>query len=198
MSHIDAATTRVNGCKTVENRRSDCSASLSHNPATHRQKQRPTGLWLRGTVWQFRMRVPRECEETVGRKFVSRSLRTSDYREAIRKARLVASELQQSFDAIRADNDDSSGRHFSAQVPAPPTSIYQAEEQRQPRPITAPRKPELTLKALYERYISDPAAERSPKTMLAYNSTFNRLAELVGEDTPIGAGSDAGSLPRLA
>ncbi|PPQ36681.1 hypothetical protein CH337_07555 [Rhodoblastus acidophilus] len=130
------------------------------------------------------MRVPSKVVAKVGREFVNRSLRTSDYREAIRQARIVASEFQQSFDAIRADNEWS-GHHFSVHVPAPSTSIHQVELQRQHQTVAAPLKPKLTLKLVYERYIGDPAAERSAKTMLAYNSTFNRLAELVGEDTPI-------------
>ncbi|WP_425332155.1 DUF6538 domain-containing protein, partial [Rhodoblastus acidophilus] len=52
-------------------------------------------MWLRGTVWQFRIKVPRDCVATVGRELIYRSLRTSDYREAIRQARIVAFEIEQ-------------------------------------------------------------------------------------------------------
>ncbi|MGO4527330.1 DUF6538 domain-containing protein [Microvirga sp. 2MCAF35] len=44
-----------------------------------RPKQRPTGLWLRGTVWQFRARVPSSVARTIGKTVVSQSLRTSSY-----------------------------------------------------------------------------------------------------------------------
>ena len=64
----------ISGCNRGENSRPDCHTCLPHLPATHRRKQRPTGLWLRGTVWQYRMRIPRDCVETVGREFVRRHI----------------------------------------------------------------------------------------------------------------------------
>lgn len=56
-----------------------------------------------------------------------------------------------------------------------------------PQPIqpTRPIQPVLTLKEVYQRYIDDPAADRSAKTLLAYGSIFNHLVELVGENAPI-------------
>ncbi|MGO9391625.1 DUF6538 domain-containing protein, partial [Rhodoblastus sp.] len=57
------------------------------------------------------MRIPRDCVGTVGREFVYRSLRTSDYRQAIRQARIVAFEVEQMF---RADGRST----LSVQPPA--------------------------------------------------------------------------------
>jgi integrase len=60
-------------------------------------------------------------------------------------------------------------------------------EHARPRPdaASAMLKPILTLKEVYERYINDPASDRSAKTLLAYSSIFNHLVELVGESAPI-------------
>ena len=64
-------------------------------------RRRSTGLWLRGTVYQYRVRVPVELRQRLGRSHVNRSLRTSSYAEAIRMARRVAFEIEGMFDATR-------------------------------------------------------------------------------------------------
>ncbi|WP_414472785.1 DUF6538 domain-containing protein [Microvirga sp. M2] len=60
----------------------DCRTSPSHKPSRTRPKHRPTGLWLRGTVWQYRARVPAVIAQIIGRTVISQSLRTSSYSEA--------------------------------------------------------------------------------------------------------------------
>ncbi|MGO4527323.1 DUF6538 domain-containing protein, partial [Microvirga sp. 2MCAF35] len=88
-------------------------------PSRIRPKQRPTGLWLRGTVWQFRARVPSSVARTIGKTVVSQSLRTSSYSEAIRRARMVAGELEQKW--LMTANQD--------RVSSPlPTHTSEAEE----------------------------------------------------------------------
>jgi hypothetical protein len=67
--HIGTAKAVISGCNRGENSRADCHTNLPDKRATNRRKQRPTGIWLRGTVWQFRMRVPRAVVATVGREF---------------------------------------------------------------------------------------------------------------------------------
>jgi len=59
------------------------------------------GLWLRGAVWQFRTRVPADLQAVLGRTHINRSLRTSNYPDAIRAARKVAFEIEGLFDAAR-------------------------------------------------------------------------------------------------
>ena len=74
--------------------REGCRTTMSH-------RRRSTGLWLRGTVYQYRVRVPVELRQRLGRSHVNRSLRTSSYAEAIRMARRVAFEIEGMFDAAR-------------------------------------------------------------------------------------------------
>ena len=65
------------------------------------------------------MRIPRDRVETVGREFVYRSLRTSDYRQAIRQARIVAFEVEQ---MVRGDDNG-----IVAVQPQPSDSVRGAE-----------------------------------------------------------------------
>ena len=71
--------------------------------------------------------------------------------------------------------------HAAPPLPQPFTPIRPIQPLQPVRPV----QPVLTLKGVYERYINDPAAERSPKTLLAYASIFGHLVELVGENAPI-------------
>jgi uncharacterized protein DUF6538 len=52
---------------------------------------------LRGTVWQYRTRVPSDVARIIGKTVVSKSLRTSSYSEAIRRARTMAGEFEESL-----------------------------------------------------------------------------------------------------
>nr|WP_294534861.1 site-specific integrase [uncultured Rhodoblastus sp.] len=140
------------------------------------------------------MRVPRNFVGTVGRELVYRSLQTSDYRDAIRRARIVAFEIEQMFRG---------GQGTGASMPQPfvpecetvsvrrqETVAPRQEAATSPQPIMPPQpvrpvQPVLTLKDIYQRFVDDPAAHRSAKTLLAYRSIYNRLAELVGESAPI-------------
>ncbi|MGO4523437.1 DUF6538 domain-containing protein, partial [Microvirga sp. 2MCAF35] len=79
MSYALAADAALSVWNRCENSRRDCRTSPSHRPSRIRPKQRPTGLWLRGTVWQFRARVPSSVARTIGKTVVSQSLRTSSY-----------------------------------------------------------------------------------------------------------------------
>jgi len=65
-----------------------CVTTLCHIPVPRRrQKKYPAGLWLRGTQWQFKKRVPPDLEAAVGRSFIRVSLKTSNYLDAVRMVR---------------------------------------------------------------------------------------------------------------
>ncbi|WP_425311669.1 DUF6538 domain-containing protein [Microvirga massiliensis] len=80
MSYTLAADAALNAWDRCENSHRDCRTSASHKPSRNRLKQRPTGHWLRGTVWQYRVRVPSDVARIIGKTVVSKSLRTSWYR----------------------------------------------------------------------------------------------------------------------
>jgi len=86
-------------------------------------RRRPTGLWLRGTVYQYRVRVPVELRERLGQSHVNRSLRTSSYTDAVREARRVAFEIEEMFDtARRSVGNDSPEAVCEMAVSPPPLS----------------------------------------------------------------------------
>ncbi len=63
VSHADAAETAISVCNRYENSRADCHTNLPDKRAANRRKHRPTDIWLRGTVWQFRVRPRRAGTE---------------------------------------------------------------------------------------------------------------------------------------
>jgi len=86
VSHTGDTISQSTHCNNTTNRDVECSTSLLHKPVAHRGKRYPIGLFRRGTVWQFRKRVPNDVISMFGRKFVSQSLKTSDYRLAVKVA----------------------------------------------------------------------------------------------------------------
>lgn len=94
LSHMASAESPPSPSKSAISARPGCRTSLSPN-------RRPTGLWLRGAVWQFRTRVPADIQAVLGRTHINRSLRTSSYPDAIRAARRVALEIEGMFEAAR-------------------------------------------------------------------------------------------------
>ena len=202
-------TARAKSRETVENRGENSRAgrhtTLPHKAATHdhskRRKQRATGLWLRGTVWQFRVKVPADVAAVIGRECVWRSLRTSDYRVAIRQARKVASEVESEFEAIRRgevvksfderlkpeslDRAASELVRCKVRIAAPAPVQDACDAAPPPLPPWAAPTAGLTVKQAYQRYIDDPGSVRSVKTLYAYRAAFERLIEILGETTPI-------------
>ena len=83
-------------------RGSDCHISLSHNGSTKPRRRRLTGLWLRGSVWQYRVAVPTDLRPKLARSDLNRSLGTSNYPDAVRAARKVAYEVECLFDQVRS------------------------------------------------------------------------------------------------
>ena len=55
-----------------------------------------------GTTFYFRRRVPDELRQTVGQPYLTKSLETSDRREAIMRARLLAAKTDILFADFRA------------------------------------------------------------------------------------------------
>ncbi|MGQ9368763.1 DUF6538 domain-containing protein [Azospirillum sp. ST 5-10] len=61
-------------------------------------------------------------------------------------------------------------------------------------PAAEPAKAK-TIQQVYDAYMADPGVIRSGKTILAYETVFGLLIEIIGQDTPV---SDIGVLPHFA
>ncbi|WP_230534144.1 DUF6538 domain-containing protein [Microvirga roseola] len=63
---------------------------------------RHPNLMLRKGVWYFRRRVPTELVELWGKEFITKSLRTGDYKEAVKRLRVEQGEAQKKLDEFQA------------------------------------------------------------------------------------------------
>ena len=195
VSHTGDTISQSTRWNDTTNRDVGCSTSLSHKPVAHRGKRYPIGLFRRGTVWQFRKRVPHDVISMFGRKFVSQSLKTSDYRLAVKVAVRVSYEWDLAFDHLRNSRTADLTAMATLTVPTVATpiasSVAKAAEPSQPLVIFGsqrqqqPAKRCITIKELHERYMADPAISRSPKTLIAYQSIYARVLGLMDENTPI-------------
>ncbi|MFN4040022.1 MAG: DUF6538 domain-containing protein, partial [Erythrobacter sp.] len=60
MSYIRDADSRTTLSNRSRNRRADCHTQLSYNPPAR-------GVWLRGSIYQFRVRVPADLRKAIGK-----------------------------------------------------------------------------------------------------------------------------------
>lgn len=73
--------------------------ALLHNAATHGDEQmaKVPGLSRRGSVWQFRVRVPEKLKTTIGKGEIVKSLGAVSHAEAARLAYIERAEAEKSF-----------------------------------------------------------------------------------------------------
>jgi hypothetical protein len=95
VSHTSPPTCDLTSSKTSVNRSPDCSTSVSH--------RRHVGLWRRGAIYQYRVRVPADLRPLVGTSHINRSLGTASFTVAIRSVRTMAYDVERQFDTIRTN-----------------------------------------------------------------------------------------------
>ena len=113
---------------------------MSHN--------RYTGMWLRGAIYQYRVRVPADLRAVVGTTHVSRSLRTASLTVARRLAKIAAYDMEQRFEAARA------ARQW------PLNDSLRTEVATEPRVGCAPFSRHITFGKATELYLTDPTISR--------------------------------------
>ncbi len=143
----------------------DCSTRVSHN--------RYTGMWLRGAIYQYRVRVPADLRAVVGTTHVSRSLRTASLTVARRLAKIAAYDMEQRFEAARA------ARQW------PLNDSLRTEVATEPRVGCAPFSRHITFGKATELYLTDPTISRSPKSQIVYRTTFATIAAILGKELPL-------------
>ncbi|WP_443026123.1 MULTISPECIES: DUF6538 domain-containing protein [unclassified Sphingomonas] len=97
MSHktsFDQSLSLSDGC---ENDRPNCRTRVSH--------RWPSGVWRRGAMFQYRVRVPSDLRQVIGSSHISRSLGTASLTVARRLAKVVAFQIDERFDAARKSGD---------------------------------------------------------------------------------------------
>jgi hypothetical protein len=155
--------------------REGCSTRVSHS-------RRPTGLWLRGAVWQFRTRVPVELRSRLGRTHLNRSLGTSSYPDAIRMARKVAFDIERIFDEARGDvGNDVCHAVDSGAVPPCASSATVMVDTALPG-ISAPIQ--INLDALADRIVALVESKRDRGMLLCRRQADPRMVEVQGSRCP--------------
>jgi integrase len=149
------------------------------------------GLSLRGSIYQYRVRVPADLRAALGCSHVKRSLKTDSRSLAIRLSRKVSFEIEAMFEGARRD----AGLKFSeGMLRTSGHSPAHAELQEEPDAlaISAAASPlissaELTLSEVYARFLSDPTCRRSARTMLAHETTRRVVLDILGASTAVTA-----------
>ena len=169
-------------------RLSSCDTSVSHtNPNTHGLTDCPheglsdfgcrttvyhkrlSGLWRRGGIYQFRVRVPADLVPIVRKTHINRSLGTASYRDALAGGRAIAFEIAEMFEASRRTG-----------IPAPPRPI-EPRGAEVSAPIAA-LPVGLTIFEAWNRYLADPGSSRTRKTAMAYQTVRNLIVAILGKD----------------
>lgn len=184
-SSRDAPKSSLTPSNRATNRRRDCSTRSSYQPSAR-------GLWLRGAIYQFRVKVPVDLRDALGCVHVNRSLRTDSRSLAIRLARKAAFEIDAMFEATRRQM----GLDYDERLIVDPEAMKTDSKTIRLRsgPASAsvdPASPDqsdapvLTLSTIYERFLNDPTKRRSARTMLAHHTTRRVIEEVLGATTPI-------------
>jgi len=128
------------------------------------------GLWRRGAVYQYRVRIPRELVPLFGKTHLNRSLKTAARPEAVRAVRKVAHEIELAFEQARADDEHT---EYATSIPAiaQPTRLNEL----------ADKVAGQTLQQAIDGYMSDPTRSLSTKSAAVYRTTYKTIAEILGE-----------------
>ena len=155
---------------------SDYCVSLPPNCRTQVSHRRPNGVWRRGAVYQYRVRVPHELNPLVGRTHINRSLGTTSITVARRLARGVAFGIEEQFEAARKTGVWLATQHGGH--PGASKAVVGLQ-------LPSSDRSSITIAELCERYLIDPTMQRTPKSAVVYRTTFRTIIEILGGDFPV-------------
>ena len=151
----------------------DCSTRVSHRGFS--------GLWRRGAVYQYRVRVPANLRQIIGATHLNRSLRTASFPVASRLVRTMAYEIERHFENVLGAMDvEGSASAKNSTSPAAVAAVVRPgkfEPGNLPLPVTAAEA--------CERYLGDPASRRTAKSLHLYRTTFATILAIIGPDVPV-------------
>lgn len=127
-----------------------------HTKVRHK---RGFGVAIRGQIYQFRIRVPKDVRDVIGKTHLSRSLRTDSLTVANRLAARCAIEATAIFEEARS----SSALNTQSVV----LNGFQG--------VTA-----ISFDELCRGYLDDPTSSRTEKSLHAYRSSLSVLVEIIG------------------
>jgi integrase len=125
----------------------------------------------------YRRRVPEPLRAIVGKREVWRSLGTDSPTVALRRSHRIAALIEREFEEARFRL----GLPVDLQVLAEPS----ANEPTVEAAASAGHADRMTLRQLYDVYMTDPTTDWSPRTRLAYETTRKLVLGILGDDTPV-------------
>lgn len=141
-------------------------------PPSRPARRLPPGLLLRGNLYSLRLKVPKALQARVGRTHVCRALGTGRLNEAVRRARVMAGEIEAGWAAAE-------DRPAAAVVTARPVQPLATPAPPAPQPARVP-----TLQAALEGYLADPGQRRHAKATSVYRHVLGVAGPLLSPDTP--------------
>ena len=148
---------------------------MAHNRSTR-------GLSVRGSVYQFRVRVPIDLRDAFKSSHVKRSLRTDSRSLAVRLSRKAAFEIDSIFEQKRQEIGVA---HDERLLPRPIVAASEISTVAQRFELASSLVSSLTLSEVYERYLQDPTKSRSDRTMMAHRTTRRVVEDVIGSEKPI-------------
>ncbi|WP_373487266.1 DUF6538 domain-containing protein [Blastomonas sp.] len=161
VSHDGSSSHGLNDCRDGESSAIRCDTTVYH--------KRLRGIWRRGGVYQFRVRVPADLVVAIGKTHINRTLRTASYPDALGRCHLMALEFAEAFENARMG--------VAPSIP-PPAQAASPSSALKPPHVTGG----ITLLEAWNRYLSDPSSARTHKTTLAYETVRNIVVSILGED----------------
>ena len=155
-------------------------------------------------IYHLRLAVPKHLRHTVGKREIKKTLRTGNRREALRKARRLATYYQDQFDQM-ANYDDilndplnkqlkfdsittnPDGTVTATGVELDPDNIEAdtaALQQLLNGTVTTPQRQSITLKELIDEYLEAMKDDCNAKTLSGYTAHLTTFLQILG-DVPI-------------
>jgi len=133
-------------------------------------------MWRAGRLY-YRRRVPASLLPIVGKREVWRSLATDSPTVALRRSHEIAASIERYFEAARSQ----AGLPVDHRIlsVADVKLVIRAEASSVEAVVS------LTLREVYNTYMTDPTRDWSPRTRMAYETTRRQALSLLGGDTAI-------------
>jgi len=150
-------------------------------------------------IYHLRLAVPKHLRYVVGKREIKKTLRTGNRREALRKARRLATILQDRFDEMTFDNSilgknlefesiktKSDGTREVTGVKLDPDNLEADTAaldkllgtNQQPAPVATNS---ITLQKLIEEYLEAMAEDCNTRTLAGYKSHLDTFLEIIGD-----------------
>ncbi len=148
----------------------------------------PSYLLLNGFgIYHLRLSVPRHLRSAVGKREIKKTLRTGNHREALRKARRLATMYQDQFDELTDQNDilniPLNLKSEPVAITKKTDGIHEVEDvkitsETKQRQLVDPHT--ISLKDLISEYLAAMKEHCNSRTLYGYKAQLSTFLEILG------------------